>query len=224
MNGDRGREESVGGIDAPGGGPGGARPDVPAPRQIHLDVREDIRRGQEPFARIIAAARSLEPDMALVLRAPFEPMPLYAVLAARGLSHWTERRADDDWSVWFYRAAESPGAGDATAPPRGTTARPGAGPGPMAAPAGGEHRDAANRERAGETVAIDVRGLEPPLPLIRILEAVERMAPGDRLEILHERRPMFLYPQLDARGLVHETDQPGPGLVRIVVRRGPDAP
>jgi hypothetical protein len=32
---------------------------------------------------------------------------------------------------------------------------------------------------------------------------------------------MFLYPQLDARGFLHETDEPEPGLVRIVIRRPP---
>ena len=30
---------------------------------------------------------------------------------------------------------------------------------------------------------------------------------------------MFLYPQLDERGFVHETDEPEPGLVRIRIRR-----
>jgi uncharacterized protein (DUF2249 family) len=71
---------------------------------------------------------------------------------------------------------------------------------------------------------MDVRGLEPPEPLVRILEAVELLQPGDRLEVLHERRPMFLYPQLEARGLVHETDEPSPGLIRIVIRRGTGTP
>jgi uncharacterized protein (DUF2249 family) len=197
-----------------GGGHGEGQPDVPASRQVHVDVRDDIRRGQEPFARIMAAVKALEPDMALVLRAPFEPVPLYEVLGAQGLSHWTERRADDDWSVWFCRAPEGTGA---AAPGRRRAAARASG----AETAGG---GAAAEAAGGETVAIDVRGLEPPQPLVRILEAVERMKPGDRLEILHERRPMFLYPQLDARGLSHETDQPSPGVVRILVRRGPDAP
>ena len=168
----------------------------PASRQVHLDVREDIRRGQEPFARIMAAVKALAPDEALVLRAPFEPVPLYGVLGKRGLAHWTGRQAPDDWSVWFYRAA----AGDPDAP----TGAP--------APEG------------AATVTIDVRGLEPPQPMVRILEAVERLQAGDTLEVLHERRPMFLYPQLDERGLLHETDEPGPGLVRIVIRPGGAAP
>jgi len=53
-----------------------------------------------------------------------------------------------------------------------------------------------------------------------VLEAIDRLAPGGELEVRHERRPMFLYPQLDERGFAYETDEPEPGLVRIVIRRG----
>ncbi len=62
---------------------------------------------------------------------------------------------------------------------------------------------------------LDVRGLEPPQPLIRVLEAIEKLPAGARLEVHHDRRPLLLYPQLDDRGFRHETDEPEPGLVRI---------
>jgi uncharacterized protein (DUF2249 family) len=66
---------------------------------------------------------------------------------------------------------------------------------------------------------LDVRDLEPPQPMVRVLEAAERLGPGDELEVRHDRRPVFLYPQLDERGFAHETDEPEPGVVRIRVRR-----
>jgi uncharacterized protein (DUF2249 family) len=125
----------------------------------------------------MAAVNGLPEDHVLVLRAPFEPIPLYEVLGRRGFAHWTERHAPDDWSVWFYRAG-------------------------------------------APVVVLDVRGLEPPQPMVRVLEAAERLAPGGELEVRHDRRPTFLYPQLDERGFVHETDEPEPGLVRIRIRRG----
>ena len=173
------------------GGPPRSLAGVPEARRVHLDVREDIRRGQEPFARIMRAVKALAEDQVLVLRAPFEPVPLYAVLAKRGLAHWTERRAPDDWTVSFYR--------DAT--PREEPTAPSATPAPL-------------------RTMLDVRGLEPPEPMVRVLEAIDRLAPGGELEVRHERRPMFLYPQLDERGFAYETDEPEPGLVRIVIRRG----
>jgi len=66
---------------------------------------------------------------------------------------------------------------------------------------------------------LDVRGLEPPEPMVRVLEVAGRLGPGAELEVRHDRRPTFLYPQLDERGFVHETDEPEPGLVRIRIRR-----
>lgn len=167
--------------------------DLPGSRLVAVDVREDVRRGQEPFARIMAAVNALGPDQVLVLRAPFEPIPLYDVMGKRGFAHWTERHAPDDWSVWFHQGAcASVGAAE----PVG---------------AGNTMRDPVQ--------VIDVRGLEPPQPMVRVLEALDRLGPGAQLEVLHERRPIFLYPQLDERGFTHETDEPEPGLVRIVIRR-----
>lgn len=167
-------------------------PELAGRRAVDLDVREDLRRGVEPFARIMAAVRALAPSDALALRAPFEPIPLYAALGRRGFSRWTERLGDDDWRVWFW---PGPTASTAAAPPPPRAAL-------LDAP-------------------LDVRGLEPPLPMVRVLERLEDLPPGGTLVVLHERRPLFLYPQLDARGFRHETDEPEPGLVRIVIRRPP---
>jgi uncharacterized protein (DUF2249 family) len=158
-----------------------------ARRPVHVDVRDDIGRGEEPFVRIMAAVKALGDEEALVLRAPFEPIPLYDVLGRRGLAHWTERHAADDWSVWFYREPKTqvvPPAAGGTAPPP-------------------------------DALTLDVRGLEPPLPMMRVLERLDGLAEGAQLEVIHHRRPLFLYPQLEDRGFVHETDELEPGVVRI---------
>jgi len=161
--------------------------------EVHFDVREDIRRGQDPFARIMATVKALAPEQALVLRAPFEPVPLLAVLRKRGFAHWAEQSAPDDWTVWFYREAS----------------------GPAEAVAGARATASAD----GDMVVLDVRGLEPPEPLVEILDRLDSVRPGQRLVVLHERRPMLLYPQLDERGFLHDTEEIEPGLVRIVIRR-----
>jgi len=164
---------------------------IASANQIHLDVREDIRRSQEPFAKIMAAVKALAPEQALVLRAPFKPVPLFAALGKRGFAHWAEQGAPDEWTVWFYREPSAPVAvADARA----------------AAPA------------SDDRIVLDVRGLEPPEPLVQILERLDTLRPGQRLVVLHERRPMLLYPQLDERGFLHDTEELEPGLVRIVIR------
>lgn len=166
---------------------------IPPARHAHLDVRADIRDGHEPFAKIMAAVKMLAADQALELRTPFEPVPLYSVLAMRGLAHWAQAHAAGDWSVWFYRdgAGAQPADSGAGA----------AGPAPA------------------RTVTIDVRELEPPQPMALVLERLDTLAEDEELEVIHSRRPMFLYPLLDERGFAHVTDEPGSGIVRIVIRR-----
>lgn len=67
---------------------------------------------------------------------------------------------------------------------------------------------------------LDNRGLEPPEPMMRVLAAVEQLGPEEELEVLNDRRPMFLYPLLEDRGLEHETTENPDGSVRIRIRRG----
>ena len=49
-------------------------------------------------------------------------------------------------------------------------------------------------------VEIDNRGLQPPEPMVRILEALTNMGDGDELVALMDREPMLLYPELERRG------------------------
>jgi len=168
---------------------------VPDSRQVHIDVREDIARGQEPFARIMGAVKGLREGDVFVLRAPFEPIPLYDVLGKRGFAHWTESLGAADWRLWFYRDAAPGGAATSSAAPGSQAPAP------------------------GRLVRIDVRGLEPPQPMVLVLEQLEGLGAGQDLEVIHDRRPLFLYPQLDERGFAHDTDEPEAGVVRILIRR-----
>ena len=64
---------------------------------------------------------------------------------------------------------------------------------------------------ARDRIVLDVRGLEPPQPMVRVLEEIDRLGPGAELEVHHERRPMFLYPQLDERGFDPRDRRAGAG-------------
>jgi hypothetical protein len=49
------------------------------------------------------------------------------------------------------------------------------------------------RATAADRLVLDVRGLEPPQPMLRVLETLERLGAGVELEMRHDRRPIFLY-------------------------------
>lgn len=165
---------------------------------VELDVRDDLRSGREPFSRIMEAVASLPDDAVLRLRAPFEPVPLFSVMARRGFVHAARREEDGDWSVLFARgAARQPE--DAAEP---TTARA---------------DDATSDEHV-----LDVRGLEPPEPMVRTLAALEALAPGGTLVQINARVPQFLLPILVERGWAYDIDTTDPSAVRVRIHRAGD--
>lgn len=52
---------------------------------------------------------------------------------------------------------------------------------------------------------LDVRGLAPPEPLERVLDALDLLGPGDTLCMLIEREPRPLYRILANNGFCHRT-------------------
>jgi tRNA 2-thiouridine synthesizing protein A len=76
-------------------------------------------------------------------------------------------------------------------------------------------------EHAQSPMVLDNRGLEPPQPMMRVLEALGSLADSETLVAINDREPMFLYPQLAARGYQHETAAHPDGGFRIVIWHEP---
>ena len=71
-----------------------------------LDVRPLLAAGEEPFDAIMAAVAALPPDGVLELTAPFEPVPLYGVLRARGFEHELRSSTSSAFVVRFFRPGQ----------------------------------------------------------------------------------------------------------------------
>ncbi len=175
--------------------------DTPSDRLSEVDVRDDLRAGREPFHKIMETARTLPAGHVLRLRAIFEPAPLYAIFGKQGFGHCTERLADDDWRVWFFRDASVAGKPTAGNLPTGAHA-------PAAPGSSGD----------GEVIVLDVRELEPPEPMQRTLEALATLPRGKTLVQLNARVPRFLLPKLEERGFSYEIREQSEDLVRIFIR------
>lgn len=180
----------------PAGGAAGAstvNPTLPAPvaaagarTSRALDVRPILKKGGDPFSLIMKTVGDLATDEALHLIVGFEPTPLYAVLRAQGRAAHTDR-VGDEYHVWFYA--------DARATP--------------------EARVAAERVPLQPPVELDVRGLEPPQPMIVILEKLVALGPGAQLLVRHHREPVLLYEKLALRGYGARTEKKGEGDYRV---------
>ncbi|HET9449424.1 MAG TPA: DUF2249 domain-containing protein [Aggregicoccus sp.] len=155
-----------------------------------LDVRPVLEKGGDPFSLIMKTVRELEPSEALHLVVNFEPRPLYAVLRSSfGREHVMEQ-VGELFHVWFYLPA--PGA-VASAPEDSAQGESGA-RAPLLPP-----------------VELDVRGMEPPGPMMAILEKLVELGPGAQLLVAHHREPVLLYDKLKLRGYAAHTTRRGEG-------------
>lgn len=179
--------------------PAPAPDDYPPDREVvEVDVREDLRAGREPFSKIMAAVGALRPEQVLRVRAIFEPVPLFTALGKRGFTHVSRLEGPDDWSVWFWRA--EPAAASAPAPRA-------------------EQRPADAPPLDASTVWLDVRGLQPPEPLMRTLAALDTLPDGHQLVHVNARVPELLFPMLAERGFACELDDSRADRVLVRVWR-----
>jgi uncharacterized protein (DUF2249 family) len=163
---------------------------------VTVDVREDLKAGRQPCGRIMDAVAALGPGQSLRLLVPFEPVPLYSVLAARGFQHSTRQLPEGDFEVVFV-PTEQGGIGEASADlPEEATGAAGCGCG-----CGG----AREAEPTGE-VELDLRGLAPPEPMTRVLETLVHLSAGTTLVVRTDRQPLHLYPLLARRGFQARTE------------------
>lgn len=81
---------------------------MPRTEPLDLDVRPLIAAGQAPLGVVLGAIDRLRPGQALRLLAPFEPLPLYGVLARQGFAHVASHDDAGTWTVIFTR--QEPGA------------------------------------------------------------------------------------------------------------------
>ncbi len=51
-----------------------------------------------------------------------------------------------------------------------------------------------------QCVQLDNRGLSPPEPMLRILDALDALPGGGKIIAQMDRRPLFLFPELEERG------------------------
>ena len=158
---------------------------------VVLDVRPILASGRDPFTDIMAAVGGLPAGKRLKILNSFEPVPLPRA-RRQGLRPRDDARRGNIRDRVLQKG-------------RGRD-----GPRPI--------RSLGPARRGGGVVEIDVRGLEPPEPMVKILETLNTLPPGARLVVHHHRDPALLYDKLDARGYRAKTEKIDEGhyLVTIV--------
>jgi len=173
-------------------------------KRIKLDVREDIKNGADPFKKIMEAVNNLKEGEALDLINSFEPFPLYSVLKNKGFEHITDKVAEG-FEIIFFRS----NASNAEAKPVKVSEE--------ADENQFDDEDLKNLAHKQNIVELDVRGLEPPQPLLKIFSTLEGLGGDAALHIIHERKPIHLYPRLKDAGYKFLTEETGDDLYTIKI-------
>lgn len=154
----------------------------------HFDVRDIPCRTKH--AQIVQRWADLPVGAYFVLINDHDPVPLYYQFNAlfRGAFSW-EYLVDGPsvFHIKISRLAASP-AGPLPPPPR-----------------------RAVTAQAGTTRDLDLCGLEPPEPMLRILTTLEALPGGTSLRARTDRQPIHLFPELIARGASYTSEAAGDG-------------
>lgn len=195
-------------------------------REVIVDVREQLRAGKEPFSDIMAAAQSCAVGDTLVLFATFKPVPLLMLLKGHGFEGEATKLGKGDWRVDFRRV-RGPEQTAAQPGPASAAAATEVGPKPTSettVATAGMHVSAPEQQTPTQSkpkdVHLDNRGLEPPEPMVRTLEEIYRLQPGQRIVGKFDRTPRFLLPKLDDMGYSYEVEPEDDGRATVTIWHG----
>ncbi len=151
---------------------------------IELDVRPILASGVDPFEAIMDKLKEMRDDQTLLIINSFEPVPLLNILKDKGYIYEAER--PDNGVVHTFIQKEN----------KDTSTK-------LVEPAQSKPKllfDDVELKFDGNLIEIDVRDLEMPLPMVTILEEIEKLKDDSALFVHHKKLPQYLLPELEDRG------------------------
>lgn len=167
-----------------------------------LDVRPVIASGKDPLQIILEKIKTLNPNQALKIINSFEPTPLMMLLQKQGFESYAHTINDDLVETYFYK--------------RTITAEP---PQDAKYAASETNWDEIIETFKDKIQTIDVRSLEMPLPMLTILDALDKLPADTALYVYHKRIPVFLLPELAQRKFEYRIKEISDNKVHLLIFR-----
>lgn len=177
--------------------------DLPGAKIHEFDVREMLASGHDPLKEIMLQFKQVPVGEVLCIINTFVPTPLVHLLAKNQALTYTEKPADKCFYTYFLKLDKKKGQEEKQLPEqqsRGTANTPL----PKQSSAekiqtltASEFATIKAKYQSDQTKEIDVRALEMPEPMHRILEALKVLPPDHLLFVHHKRIPIYLLEQLE---------------------------
>lgn len=165
---------------------------------VSLDVRPVLAAGSDPLNLILEKVNSLEAGKCLKIINTFEPTPLINMLEKKGFITYTDTISDDLIETYFYKKSDN--KGEIT---------------PAINASGGW--DEMIQHYSNKLQTIDVRALEMPLPMLTILDSLEKLPSDYALYVYHKRIPVFLLPELAEKKFDYRIKEISDGEVHLLI-------
>ena len=165
---------------------------------MDLDVRPVISSGKDPLNLIMQKLKTVRDGEVLRIINSFEPTPLILLLSKKGYSTFVEKQGENYVETYLWKNA----AVDEVEQEK--TSAPG-------------DWDEELQKFENRLMKIDVRGLEMPQPMHKILSSLDEIAPDHALYVYHKRIPVYLLPELSDRGFEYRFKEIGEGEVHLLI-------
>ncbi len=145
---------------------------------VDLDVRDLIEEGKDPLSLILEKTNTLKGNQILRLINSFDPIPLIQLFEKKGYQSYSEIIDENLVHTYFLKPQDS----------KETKVE-----------VKSDNWEELMEKFGDKIKTIDVRNLEMPLPMLTILDELDKLANGYALYVYHKRIPVFLLPELQER-------------------------
>ncbi len=163
-----------------------------------LDVRAMLDAGNDPFKLIMDKVNGLKEKQILKLINSFEPTPLIQILEKKGFQTYVEIINENLVNTFFYNSKDV----KLTEATKTNTQ---------------EDWDVRLKSFENKLAYVDVRKLEAPLPMLTILDELEKLEPENALYVYHKRIPVFLLPELQEKKYDYLIKEISDGEVHLLI-------
>lgn len=169
---------------------------LPSDKITDLDVREMLASGHDPLKEIMAAFKKVEPGTALKIINTFVPTPLFRLLENKGAATYAETLEPRLVYSYFYKPSKEASLQTPSKVDKPSTVPPDL----VSTVDEATFMTALNQFGTALVKTIDVRQLEMPAPMHKILGELEILPKEEALYVYHKRIPVYLLEDLQSSG------------------------
>ena len=169
-------------------------------KTVTLDVRPILDGGVDPFKEIMKTLDGMSDQQELLIINTFEPIPLLNILKGKGYHYETTRPEEGEVHTRLIKIGDANQTSEVVS---------------------SDKKEWTFQETEthfkGKMIEVDVRELEMPMPMVTILEEVEKISDDNALYVHHKKLPQYLIPELENRGFVYVTDEIDEQNIKLII-------